>query len=322
MPAVRRARDGVSGDRAGLTPEGEGTGVRPVRRLRVAKTPAGLAILVAIVAMSALIAKSFCSLLCPVGAISEWLGRMGARLLGRTWQLPRWLDVPLRSLKYVLLAFFAWATWIAMDAVAVRAFLDSPYNKVADVKMLLFFARPSNLTITVVGVLVVGSVLVRDLWCRYLCPYGALLGVLGGLAPLKVTRDVSTCIDCEKCTKVCPARLPVHTMHRIASVECSSCQDCVAVCPVSGCLTIRPPGFAARVWRLRPAMVVALAAGVYALVLLAFVVAGKWHGSVEEREYAMRLREIESPLYTHVGGLAASEAAHPAPVPGEPHARP
>ena len=190
--------------------------------------------------MSVLVAKSFCSHLCPVGTLSEGLGRLGVRLLGRTWLLPRWLDVPLRALKYVLLAFFLWATWVALDLPGVRAFLDSPYNRVADTKMLLFFAHPSRLTVAVLGVLVVGSVLVRDLWCRYLCPYGALLGVLGRLAPLKVTRNADTCIDCRKCTKVCPARLPVHAMGRMASVECTSCQDCVAVCPIKECLAVRP----------------------------------------------------------------------------------
>ena len=137
-----------------------------------------------------------------------------------------------------------------------------------------------------------------------------------------MTRDASTCVDCEKCTMVCPARLPVHTMHRVSSVECTSCQDCVAVCPVRGCLTVQAPAFATRVPRLRPTVVVALAAGVYAFILLAFVLAGRWHGSVSESEYAARLREIDSPLYTHVGGLAASEATGSAPASWKSHARP
>ena len=282
-----------------------GGGVHPVH-------PAGLAILVAVLAMSAILAKSFCSHLCPVGTISEGLGRLGVRLLGRTWLLPRWLDVPLRSLKYVLLALFVWATWIALDLPGVRAFLDSPYNKVADAKMLLFFAHPSRLTVAVLGVLVVGSVLVRDLWCRYLCPYGALLGILGRLAPLKVTRDDTTCTDCRKCTRVCPARLPVHAMARVASVECSSCLDCVAACPVKGCLAVRPPR-AAGSWLLRPAFAVGVAVCVYLGIAAGFRATGLWHGSVSEGEYARRLEEIDSPLYTHVGGLAAADAK-PAPV--------
>jgi polyferredoxin len=277
-----------------------GGGIHPVH-------PAGLAILVAVLGMSVIVAKSFCSHLCPVGAISEALGRFGARLLGRTWLVPHWLDVPLRALKYGLLAFFLWASWFALDVPGVRAFLDGPYNRVADTKMLLFFVHPSRLTIAVLGVLVIGSVLVRDLWCRYLCPYGALLGILGRFAPLKVTRDASTCIDCRRCTKVCPARLRVHALTRVASVECTSCQDCVAVCPVKECLAVRPPR-PAGVAALRPAVAVALAVGLYLGATLAFRVSGHWRGSITEGEYARRLQEIDSPLYTHVGGMAAAAA--------------
>ncbi len=283
-----------------------GQGIHPVH-------PAGLAILVGVLAMSTLVAKSFCSHICPVGTVSEALGRLGARLLGRTWAPPRWLDLPLRSLKYLLLALFLWVTWVALDLPGVRAFLDSPYNRVDDVKMLLFFAHPSRLTVGVLGALVVGSLLVRDLWCRYLCPYGALLGLVGRLAPLKVTRDPSTCTDCGKCTKVCPARLQVHTMTRVASVECTSCQDCVAACPVKACLAVRPPRVAPSRWWLRPALVVVVTVGVYLGVTAAFRLTGHWRGGVTPAEYARRLPEIDSPLYTHVGGLAAGEtpaAAH------------
>jgi polyferredoxin len=282
-----------------------GGGIHPVH-------PAGLAILVAVLAMSVVVAKSFCSHLCPVGTLSEGLGRLGVRLLGRAWLPPRWLDVPLRSLKYFLLACFLWATWVALDLPAVRTFLDSPYNRVADTKMLLFFAHPSRLTVAVLGVLVVGSVLVRDLWCRYLCPYGALLGVLGRLAPLKVTRNADTCIDCRKCTKVCPARLPVHTMGRMASVECTSCQDCVAVCPIKECLAVRPTRRVGA-WLLRPALAAGIAVGVYLGVTTAFRVSGHWRGVVSEGEYAHRLRDIDSPVYTHVGGMAGAEAG-PSPA--------
>jgi ferredoxin len=271
--------------------------------------------------MSTVLAKSFCSHLCPVGAISEWLGRLGRRLLGRTWEPPRWLDIPLRSLKYLLLGFFVWATWVAMDVPGVRAFLDSPYNRIADVKMGLFFANASRVTVAVLGVLVVGSLLVRDLWCRYLCPYGALLGFFGRLAPLKVTRDPATCTDCRKCTKVCPARLPVHAMNRVASVECTSCQDCVAACPVKDCLAVRLAPAPARqpLPLLRPALAVAVALAVYVAVILGFRAAGHWHGNVSESEYAARLPHLDSPLYTHVGGLAASETAEAQPRPVASH---
>jgi len=271
--------------------------------------PAGLAIFVGICLMSLVVAKSFCSHVCPVGLLSELLGRLGIRLVGRTLTPPRWLDFPLRGLKYLLLGFFVWAIWFAMDPAGVEAFLASPYAKVVDAKMWLFFADPSRLTIAVLGVLIVGSVFVRDLWCRYLCPYGALVGVLGRFAPLKITRDPELCTDCESCTKVCPARLQVHTMQRVASVECTSCQDCVVSCPVSQCLTVRPPRIASRTAWLRPVTAAALAVGLYLAVVIGFMATGHWYTAVSENEFHRRLQEIDSPLYTHVGGVAMAEDA-------------
>lgn len=269
--------------------------------------PAGLAIFLGICLMSAVVAKSFCSHLCPVGLLSELLGRLGLRLTGRTLTPPRWLDIPLRGLKFLLLGFFVWAIWLAMDPAGVAAFLDGPYARVVDAKMWLFFAEPSRLTVAVIGILIVGSVFVRDLWCRYLCPYGALVGILGRLAPLKVSRDLASCTDCGQCTKVCPARLPVHTLERVASVECHSCQDCVAVCPVEGCLAVRPP--LTRRWAVRPAVAVVLALALYAAVVGGFRMAGHWRTTITEAEHHRRLQEINSPVYGHPG--SESMAAGP-----------
>jgi ferredoxin len=271
--------------------------------------PAGLAIFLGVCLMSLVVARSFCSHLCPVGLLSELTGRAGARALGRNLALPGWLDLPLRGLKWLLLAFFAWAIWWSMGAEAVADFIASPYARVADAKMWLFFARPSRLTVAVLGVLAVGSFFVRDLWCRYLCPYGALVGLLGRIAPLKVERDPAVCTDCRACSRVCPARLPVHAMTRVASVECTGCQDCVAACPARGCLEVRPPRLLPPPGRraLRPVVVVAVAVGLYLAVVTGFRLAGRWHTGVSEAEYRRRLAEIDSPLYTHVGALAASE---------------
>ncbi len=269
--------------------------------------PAGLAIFVGICLMSLVVPRSFCSHLCPVGLVSELLGRLGIRAVGRTLTPPRWLDIPLRGLKFVLLGFFVWAIWFAMDPNGVEAFLASPYAKVVDAKMWLFFAEPSRLTVAVIGILVVGSVFVRDLWCRYLCPYGALVGVLGLLAPLKVTRDPALCTDCRSCTRACPGRLRVHTAQRVRSIECTSCQDCVVNCPVEGCLSVGPPRLLGRARWLRPVTATALAIGLYLAVVAGFQAAGHWHTNITEAEYNFRLQELDSPLYTHVGGTAMTD---------------
>jgi polyferredoxin len=165
--------------------------------------PAGLFLLLAFLAICLLARKAFCSWLCPVGAVSEWLWRLGAGSLGRNLALPRWLDVVLRGLKYLLLTFFLWAVG-GMSVPAVRAFLDGQYGLIADVKVLNFFRRADQTTVIALGVLVLGSILIKNLWCRYLCPYGALLGLLAVASPARIRRETGPCVDCGKCARVCP----------------------------------------------------------------------------------------------------------------------
>jgi hypothetical protein len=68
--------------------------------------PSAMVLFCAFLLASLLIKKSFCSWLCPVGTVSEYLWKIGRKLVGRSLMLPRWLDWGLRSLKYLLLAFF------------------------------------------------------------------------------------------------------------------------------------------------------------------------------------------------------------------------
>jgi polyferredoxin len=266
--------------------------------------PAGLVILVLILLMGFLAKKAFCSWACPVGTASEMLASVGRRLFRRTLSLPRWLDLPLRSLKYLLLLFFAHAIFVTMTATDVADFLDSPYNRVADVKMLYFFERISPFALNVLLGLGVASVVIPYFWCRYLCPYGALLGFVSLFSPLKVTRDAESCIDCSLCTKACPSRLPVERLSRVSSDECVGCLSCVAACPVTRALRVETPA----PWRraIRPAAFAALVVGLFVGGVVLARATGTWNSVVTDEEYAHRIRTIDSPAYGHDKGRVPS----------------
>jgi polyferredoxin len=200
--------------------------------------PAGMFLLIAFLAMSFLLRKAFCSWLCPVGTISEWLWQGGEAMFGRTLRVPRWLDVPLRGLKYILLGLFVYAV-ASMAPDGIKEFLESPYGVIADVKMLNFFRTMGTTAAVVIGVLLVASVVVKHAWCRYLCPYGALMGLVALASPTRIRRDADLCIDCAKCAKACPASLPVDRMASVRSAECSACLVCVSVCPAVGALDLK-----------------------------------------------------------------------------------
>lgn len=257
--------------------------------------PAATALFLIFLAISILLRKGFCSWICPVGLVSETLARLGQKTFGRNFRPPKWLDVPLRGLKYLLLGFFLQAI-LRMPPPALRAFIDSPYNRVSDVKMYLFFADIGMFALKVLVVLAVASIFIQGAWCRFLCPYGALLGLFSWMSPVKIRRGVETCTNCGVCDKVCMARLPVSKKERIVSVECTGCLDCVAACPVSATLTAgsktRRPG---------PAL--------FAVALLLLFFAGYtaarsldlWRNRIPDAEYIRRVNDLDGPGYGHPG---------------------
>ncbi len=261
--------------------------------------PAAMFLLITFVSIAFLFRKAFCSWLCPVGTISEYLWRAGRKLFRRNFQLPQWIDIPLRSLKYVLLGFFVWAV-STMSAHAIDAFMRSPYGVITDVKMLDFFRFMGETGAIVLGVLVVASILVQNFWCRYLCPYGALLGLASLVSPMRIRREASACIDCGKCEKACPSHLPVDQLVTIKSAECTGCLECVAACPAQGAL--RMSAWNTR-WR-TPAwsMALAIAALLFGIVGYAKTSA-HWNTSVPDHVYRQ--------LVPH-----ADQASHP--MPGDP----
>ena len=202
--------------------------------------PAGLFLFIAFLAISFLFRKSFCSWLCPAGTLSEYLWKLGRSTFRRNLVLPRWLDLPLRSLKYLLLGFFGYAV-ANMSAAAIAEFLGSPYALIVDVRMLNFFRHLDGIAALVVLGLMVTSIFVQNFWCRYLCPYGALMGLASLFSPVRIVRSESACIDCAKCAKACPSALPVDKLVQIRSAECTGCLECVAVCPAKNALAIAVP---------------------------------------------------------------------------------
>lgn len=257
--------------------------------------PSGFFILLAVIGVSLVFGKSFCSWICPVGFLSESLGDFGdkiwLRLFKRRLKIPRFLDYPLRSLKYLLLAFFVYAIFFTMTELALKVFLDSDYNKVADIKMYYFFAEISRFSLIVISVLFVLSIFIRNFWCRYLCPYGALLGILNFVSPTRIKREPLSCIDCGLCTKACPSFIKVDKVKTVISDECSSCMSCVDACPVKDTL------FMSTVIRKKKINKITVALGIIMLFISITgigMISGNWHNSISTPQYLHHIDNVKN----------------------------
>ncbi len=252
--------------------------------------PAGLFIFIAIVAVSLLFGKAFCSWLCPVGFLSELIGDFGEKIFKKKIHLPKILDIPLRSLKYLLLIFFIYAIFFLMSELAIKAFLDSPYNLVSDIKMWYFFADISRFSLIVISVLFLLSIVIRNFWCRYLCPYGALLGLISFLSPNKIKRNPVSCIDCGKCAKVCPSFIKVDKVLTVMSDECSSCLSCIDACPVADTLEMKLSLTKKTVNKKLIAFSIVV---VFMLITGLGMISGYWHNKISKEEYIELYKNID-----------------------------
>jgi polyferredoxin len=205
-----------------------------------------------------------------------------------------------RAWKYTLLAFFAVNIVIKMPAEQIGLiFTKAPYMKVADVMMMKFFLNLSMLAIIVLSVMFIFSIFNKNYWCRYFCPYGALIGILGCASALRIVRNKKTCIDCSKCTIACPVYIEVEKKNVIYSVECLGCYDCVGSCPVNGALDMKIVGIGKKI---HYAVYAGLVVGLFVVFMNTARFTGYWHNNIPLQEYMERIPDLDNPKYKHKQG--------------------
>jgi polyferredoxin len=241
--------------------------------------PAGLVLFTFFVGGAIIFRRSFCSWICPVGTVGEWVGRLGKKIFGRNFEIPTWLAWLLTPIKYIILFFFI-SMVFAMPVYGAIEFLNQPYNKISDVKMLLFFLNIGGVGIFVVGSLFMLSLFFKNFWCRFLCPYGALIGLGSIFRISKVRRNEETCTNCEMCTKVCPSRITVHKVETVNSLNCNACMACVEACPIKDTLEMTVVNKKVSKWFIPVAFLVA-----FFLVVTFAKITGHWETLISYEEW-------------------------------------
>ncbi|MFH2058119.1 MAG: 4Fe-4S binding protein [Pseudomonadota bacterium] len=193
--------------------------------------PSALVIFLIICMTALIVKKGFCSWICPIGLLSDLFAKLNHLAFKAKIVLPFSADLFLRTIKYGLAGFFVWNIFYKMPIQSVEQFIQSPYHQFADIKMLHFFTHISDTALIVILVLFVFSFAVPYFWCRYLCPYGAVLGVFSFLSIGKIKRNSSHCTNCGKCETNCPGRITIRQKKHIHSSECTACMTCVTNCP-------------------------------------------------------------------------------------------
>jgi NAD-dependent dihydropyrimidine dehydrogenase PreA subunit len=150
----------------------------------------------------------------------------------------------------------------------------------------------TTLTMWVLIALGVLSLLYKNFWCRYLCPYGALAGLLSRLSPLKIKRNEEKCTHCHACTTHCPTQIDVEAQALVKSEECFGCLTCVSRCRAEGALEIRVKAgkkeTVVKPWIVPVALII-----LFYLVIGIGVLTGNWHSKVPYEDYQSLIPEVQ-----------------------------
>ena len=191
--------------------------------------PGTLILFGGIIALGIVLSRFFCGWFCAFGALQGIFGWLGKKIYRRRFTVPAKLDAVLRWVKYPLLVAIVYFTWRAADLV-IR-----PYDPLAayghlSAGLAAVWAEFAVGFVMLVVVLLL-SMLYERVFCKYICPLGAVNAILGRIPLFRVKRLATTCISCSKCDKACPMNIEVSKAGSITSPECIACMECVSACP-------------------------------------------------------------------------------------------
>lgn len=176
------------------------------------------------VLLTLLLGRVYCGWLCPMGLFSDLVTKF--RRLARRFGI-LFFSLPVTGkLKYVVL----------LTGAAFVLFTSSPFffhiyppRIISDLLRDLLGGEVTYYGVVFLSVVLLLELLfVERLWCRCLCPGGALFSLLSRFRLLRIKRDEMSCIDCLDCDVACPHELS--PSHLFLSGECDNCGLCRKSC--------------------------------------------------------------------------------------------
>lgn len=199
-------------------------GWMPKMQLLPAILALNVVVVLAILVVTALIGRLYCSVVCPLGILQDFFGWLGRKAF--TYKKP------LNGLRYGVLALFVVLMVLGSLGIAngIAVTID-PYSMFARMTTG-FFASGLPLIVAIVTLVVifVVSFFYGRLWCNTICPMGALLSLFSKHSLFGIRIDKEKCGGCHKCEKHCKANCIDVDGRDVDRSRCVMCFNCLGHC--------------------------------------------------------------------------------------------
>ncbi|HEY4675036.1 MAG TPA: 4Fe-4S binding protein [Candidatus Bathyarchaeia archaeon] len=213
------------------------------------------------------IGKSLCGWVCPFGFVQDLIGyvrRKQTDLSPRTHETMLYVKYAILALVLLISVTFAASKLLGVSGTyegALGIFAYAPFTAISPSETLfatlprmvlnfrnalvqnqavdilsgigslppLFWAQ-----IVIMGAVLVFAAYVPRSWCRYLCPHGAIMGVMNRFSFIGLKREPFKCTrgECRVCVEVCPTRVKILDLpwEKFSDPDCIYCLKCVDAC--------------------------------------------------------------------------------------------
>ncbi len=208
------------------------TGGQYVSKTHLSNVVLGLGLLIGVL----IVGGAFCGWACPFGAVQDLMNWIRTKLHVKDIRVSARADRVLRYGRYLVVGMVIYQT---ISTVKLWFADWDPYRTLFGLGWLFEFNLAESWFAYGVVILVLGaSLFVERAWCRYACPLGGAISLLGNFGLLRIRRTDDSCKGCSVCQTPCPVKLPVATADTISS-NCIGCLACVQACPCPGALELR-----------------------------------------------------------------------------------
>ncbi len=211
-------------------------------------------IICALIVLTLLLGRLYCSVICPLGIMQDGFGWLGKKAKKNRYSYSK----PLNILRYTFLGIMVIAIIVGLNSMVALLAPYSAYGRIVSSLLRPIYIWGNNILASWAeqhqsyafynveywqngyGVLIVAVVTLVVLaflawrngrtYCNTICPVGTVLGFFSRFALFRIVIDKSKCVDCKLCSRNCKSSCIDIPNHKIDYSRCVTCFDCLEKC--------------------------------------------------------------------------------------------